>query len=299
MGALRARGEAFCCARGAGVRCVASMIVLDTPRGPWHLVDGAAKLEWRAALPGASVYDRCAHTLRMARARRLPLEDLLALALPASWTVNSRAASPVFQRWLQPAAREAWTALIGALAGGVGPWLGMDAAHRDRVSFLAGALVTAGGDLCSLSKALALLCPEGVPLMDDGALWMLLDAVPRPTTADAPTGEVKHLLPMLDAFARAVLTHEDALIPLARNHIVAVLDAPQTLDRLMWFDSWGWRHTNAPRGPQWREVRSEGRTAVVKLPDVPEGTEKHVALDAEALGEGAWADPIRAAFEGA
>lgn len=275
------------------------MLVLDTPHGPWHLVDGAAKLEWRSALPGASVYDRCAHTLRMARARRLPLDELLALALPASWTVNSRAASPVFQRWLQPAAREAWTALIGALAGGVGPWLGMDAAHRDRVSFLAGALLAAGGELCALSKALALMCPEGVPLMDDGALWMLLDAVPRPTTADSPSGELRHLLPMLDAFSTAVLTHEDALIPLARNHIVAVLDAPQTLDRLIWFDSWGWRHTQRDRGPQWREVRAEGRRAVVKLPDVPEGSARDAVLDAAAMGDGPWRAPIEAAFEGA
>ena len=284
---------------GLGVRCLGAMMVLETPHGPWHLVDCADKLDWRGKLPGASVYDRCAHTLRIARAKRVPIDDLLALALPASWTVNSRAASPVFQRWLQPAAREAWTALVGALAGGVGPWLGFDAAHRDRVSFLAGALVAAGGDLCSLSKVLALLVPEGVPLMDDGALWMLLDAVPRPATADAPTGGVGQLLPMLDAFATASLTHEDALIALARGHTAAVLDAPQVLDRLMWFDSWGWRHTAAPRGPQWREVRDESRRAVVRLPDVPEGTPKDLALDLATLPDGPWRDVARGALEGA
>lgn len=273
------------------------MIVLDTPHGPWRLVDCAAKLQWRGALPGASVYDRCAHTLRIARVKRVPTEDLLALALPASWTVNSRAPSPVFQRWLQPAAREAWSSLVGALSGGVGPWLGFDAAHRDRVSFLAGALVAAGGDLCAVSKVLALLVPEGVPLMDDGALWMLLDAVPRPSTADAPTGGVQHLLPMLDAFATAVLTHEDGLIAVARQHGAAVLDAPQVLDRLIWFESWGWRHTAAPRGPQWREVLHDGARAVVHLPDVPEGTPKDAPLDLGSAPEGAWSAAARAALE--
>jgi hypothetical protein len=213
------------------------------------------------------VYDRCAHTLRIARAKRVPIDDLLALALPASWTVNSRAASPVFQRWLQPAAREAWTALVGALAGGVGPWLGFDAAHRDRVSFLAGALVAAGGDLCSLSKVLALLVPEGVPLMDDGALWMLLDAVPRPATADAPTGGVGQLLPMLDAFATASLTHEDTLIALARGHTTAVLDAPQQ------------------KAPTEENAPSEGRDKPAPTPEAP-----YVAIDAvmrESLQAGA------------
>jgi hypothetical protein len=135
--------------------------------------------------------------------------------------------------------------------------------------------------------------------MDDGALWMLLDAVPRPATADAPTGGVGQLLPMLDAFATASLTHEDTLIALARGHTTAVLDAPQVLDRLMWFDSWGWRHTAAPRGPQWREVRDESRRAVVRLPDVPEGTPKDVALDLATLPDGPWRDATRAALEGA
>jgi len=239
--------------------------VLDTPHGPWEVVDAAEKLAWRSTLPGAFGYDRCAHALRLARARRLPVEEILSLALPASWMVNSRAGSPVFQRWLQPEARAAWTELVGLLAGGVGPWLGVDAPTRDGVKELAGALTALGGDVCSLSKALALLVPEGVPLMDDAALWMLLDAVPFPATADAPIGRVEHFLPMLDAFSRAALTHEDALIALAREHTAAVLDAPQVLDRLIWFESWGWRHTaKAPSGPRWREVTVDGVRSVAR-----------------------------------
>lgn len=276
------------------------MLVLDTPHGPWRILDGAAKLAWRATLPGASGYDRAAHALRLARARRLPIEELLALALPASWLVNSRATSPVFQRWLAPAAREAWADLVALLAGGVGPWPGRDAETRESVRFLAAALLNAGGDLCALSKALALLAPEGVPLLDDGALWMLLDAVPRPATADAPTGTAEHLLPALDAFAGHVLAHEDALIALARNHSDAVLDAPQTLDRLLWFESWGWRHTARERGAQWREVVANGARAVVRVPDVPEGTARDVPLDLAALPEGPCRDAVAAAMgEGA
>lgn len=241
------------------------MMVLDTPHGPWRIVDAAEKLAWRASLPGAFGYDRCAHALRLARARRLPVEELLALALPASWMVNSRAGSPVFQRWLQPEARAAWTELVGLLAGGVGPWLGARPEVREGVTELSLALLALGGDLCALSKVLALLVPEGVPLMDDAALWMLLDAVPRPAAADAPTGAVEHLLPMLDAFSLAVITHEDALIALARGHAAAVLDAPQVLDRLIWFESWGWTHTaRAARGPRWREVIEEGARTIAR-----------------------------------
>ena len=139
--------------------------------------------------------------------------------------------------------------------------------------------------------------PEGVPLMDDAALWMLLDAVPRPATADAPAGGVAQLLPMLDAFARAALTHEDHLVALARAHTAAVLDAPQVLDRLLWFESWGWRHTARAQGPQWRELRSEGRRAVLLLPDVPPGTAKDEVLDVAALPDGPWRDAARAGFE--
>lgn len=241
------------------------MMVLDTPHGPWEVVDAAEKLAWRSSLPGAFGYDRCAHALRLARARRLPIDELLALALPASWMVNSRAGSPVFQRWLQPEGRAVWSALIGLLAGGVGPWLGMEPSIRDDVRDLVAALISAGGDLCSVSKVLALMAPEAVPLMDDAALWMLLDAVPRPETADAPTGTAAHVLPMLDAFSRAVLTHEDELVALARAHTAAVLDAPQVLDRLIWFESWGWRHTaKASSGPRWREVTVDGVRSVAR-----------------------------------
>lgn len=272
------------------------MFVLDTPQGPWRVVEGGAKLAWRATLPGASAYDRAAQSLRLARARRLATEDLLALALPASWLVNSRAGSPVFQRWLGAAARDTWTQLVSLLAGGVGPWPGHDAETRERVRFLAAALLGVGGELCALSKTLALLVPEGVCLLDDGALWMLGDLVPRPSTADAPTGTVEHLLPALDAFATQVLTHEDALIALARNHVDAVLDAPQTLDRLLWFESWGWRHTARPRGPQWREVRGGELRAVVRLPDVPEGTAPDAVLELAAMPEGPWREAARAAL---
>ena len=68
--------------------------------------DPDAKLLWRGALPGASIYDRAAHTLRALQAGGGAAIDLLPVVLPASWMVNAKATSHAMQRWLAPAAEE-------------------------------------------------------------------------------------------------------------------------------------------------------------------------------------------------
>ena len=42
--------------------------------------------------------------------------------------------------------------------------------------------------------------------------------------------------------AQQVVANEGELIKLAANHKLAVLDAPQVLDRLLWMDAWGERY---------------------------------------------------------
>src|SRR6185369_4383893 len=108
------------------------------------------------------------------------------------------------------------------------------------------ALSIDGQGPCAISKSLALLVPETVPLMDDAAIAFLTGAVPMPATADDPKAPASLFVPMLDAFARAVLDVEPQLIALARAHTLVPLDAAQVLDRLLWVDSWGHRVLRLP-----------------------------------------------------
>jgi hypothetical protein len=207
--------------------------------------DPDEKLRWRGALPGASIYDRVAHRLRALQANGAAAIDLLPVALPAIWMVNAKATSQAMQRWLAPPATNAWSAILDGIGFGLPPagWLALPAQERDVVVRAVSELATGeqGASLAAVSKVLALLRPQIVPLMDDAALWFALEIVPEPTTADAPSAPASAFAPMLDWFAQQVIASESELIAIAVRHDRAVLDAAQTLDRLVWVESWGHR----------------------------------------------------------
>jgi hypothetical protein len=213
---------------------------LPIPGGSWRLERGAEKLARRDALPGANGWDRAANAFRVA-SRAVPRETFLAPALPTSWMVNARATSKVFQRWLAPPLADAWRVLIAQTSGGPDAWLALSGPSRDAVTEAVTALSIDGQGPCAISKALALLVPETVPLMDDAAIAFLTGLVPMPSTADAPSAPPSAFVPMLDRFSEAVLAFEPELIALARAHTLVPLDTAQVLDRLLWFDSWGKR----------------------------------------------------------
>lgn len=225
-----------------------SLAITRTMKGAvtaFAIEDPDAKLLWRGGLPGASTYDRASHALRMLQAQGAAAIDLLPLALPASWMVNAKATSHAMQRWLSPPAMEAWAVILEGIGFGLAPaeWLALPAAERDAIAGAIAALANGehGATLAAVSKVLALLRPQIVPLMDDAALWFALEHVAEPSTADAPSAPASAFAPMIDWFAQQLIACDSALIAIAVRHDRAVLDAAQTLDRLVWVESWGHR----------------------------------------------------------
>lgn len=272
-------------------------VTLSRSGGPWSILDPAEKLYVRGMLPGASGYDLAAHGVRVARARGVAFEHLLALAMPTSWMVNNTAPSPVFRWWLKEK-REAWCELCALLEGGALAWPELGAETRARVDALCRELAFRGHGACALSKVLALLCPQTVPLMDDAALHFALGVVPMPATADKPVAGAEQVVPMLDWFAEAVRTNESALIALAREHDDVTLDAPQCLDRLLWMESWGWNHLGAPDTPAprfwWLADGAREGIAMLEPPHPPFATGARV--DLSAVQDAAWVARARAAL---
>lgn len=211
----------------------------------WTIEGAPEKLRWRAGLAGASTYDRAANTLRVLQASGVDAFDLLPLALPASWMVNAKATSRAMQRWLSPSRAEAWRALLEGIGADLSPegWLALTAAEREGCARAVEVLASGkdGESLAAVTKVLALLRPQIVPLMDDAALWFALELVPEPSTADAPSATASAFVPMLDWFSQHSIACETPLIELAAGHDLAVLDAAQTLDRVLWMESWGER----------------------------------------------------------
>lgn len=202
----------------------------------------AEALSRRGQLPGAFGYDRAAHLFRTLQAEGSDAVDLLPAAFPTSWMVNAKATSRTFVHWT--AAEPVWAELLSIVSFDLSTdeWLALPEAGRTAA---AGAVTTLAGmpsaSLCAVTKVLALLRPQLVPLMDDAAIWFALGAVPEPTSADAPAAGPEHFLPMMDWFATEAKRSDAALVELARAHTMAVLDAPQVLDRLLWWASWGHR----------------------------------------------------------
>lgn len=212
------------------------------PAMAYTITDGAEKLRRRASLPGAFGYDLAAASFRRARAAGVAPIDLLPAALPSSWMVNSKATSRVFRAWLSEPLVGHFDALLGALPVGTDAYLEAGDDVREALARAVSALAIEGHGVAAISKALALLVPETVPLMDDAAIHVLTGAVPEPETDGSPTAGPLHFLPALDAFHAIVAEHEGALIAIARDHHQAPLDAAQVMDRVLWYDAYGHRH---------------------------------------------------------
>ena len=211
---------------------------LLTPAGTeWRLENVVHKLTLRAGLPGARVFDLAADALRMSRAAGVAREHRLALALPASWMVNSPAISRVMRRWALDPVRRHVLALVELLEDGPDGWRDDNAARAQALAHL---LPTLGDEpylLEAATKVLALLAPELVPLLPKPALTFLLGA---DAAADAAS-----FVRVLDHFAAWSIDLEDDLAAVAAELGRAglpPLDPAQVLDRLLWVDSEGYAH---------------------------------------------------------
>lgn len=211
------------------------MNVVRPAGAPWHIGGAAKKLALRAGLPGAFVFDLAASASRNAKTAGLSAEDRLSLALPASWLVNSPAASPVLRRWAEGAQREVWLALVEALDGDAHRWhTTRSPAEDEELTLAVRALGAEPYVIEAASKVLAVLVPDVVPLMPGPARDFVLGA--------ARASEVTSFAAMIDWFTSAAVTHAAELDALASTHATAPLSGPQVLDRLLWFDSEGHRH---------------------------------------------------------
>ena len=212
-----------------------------TPAGTeWHLENVVHKLTLRAGLPGARVFDLAADALRVSRAAGVAREHRLALALPASWMVNSPAISRVMRRWALEPVRRSLLTLVALLEDGPDGWQDENAARAAALGRLVPTLGDEPSLLEALTKVLALLAPELVPLLPKPALTFLL--------GDGATADAASLVRVLDAFAAWSIELEDDLAAVAAELGRAglpPLDPAQVLDRLLWFDSEG--HVHFPR----------------------------------------------------
>lgn len=198
----------------------------------WKIEGANEKLTLRATLPGARVFDLAADSLRTARAAGLSTLDRLPLAFPASWCVNSPADSRTFRRWALPPERDVWLALIDVLEE---PWTGcLDEEASAAIASGIRAIASETHGLEAISKALALLVPEAVPLMPAPARDFVLGAS---APADPPA-----FVAMVNWFRGAAEVIRTELASWASEHREVPLTGPQVLDRLLWFDSEGYRH---------------------------------------------------------
>jgi hypothetical protein len=208
-------------------------MLISKPDGKkWRMEDGTAKLALRGTLPGARVFDLAAESLRKAREAGLSTLDRLPLALPASWCVNSPAPSTVLRRWALTPQREVWASLIDVLEE---PHHGSIDAESNE-ALLAGIRVLGpeAFGVEAISKVLALLVPEAVPLMPPPARTFVLgDAAPEGAEA---------FVAMVDWFGAALGEGKAQLASWAAAHGEVPLSPAQVLDRLLWFDSEGHRH---------------------------------------------------------
>jgi hypothetical protein len=213
-------------------------MILTKPDGSaWRLDRVNEKLILRGTLPGARIFDLATDSLRKCGA--LPAVDRLALALPASWCVNSPADSRLFRRWVLPPQREVWLALVELLEQPrTGP---LDAESREAIDVAFRAIAPEPTGVETVSKVLALLLPDVVPLMPPLALAFLLGS-----SAASPSAA---FVAVLDWFAMAVEQAKADLAAWARAHSEVPLSGAQVLDRVLWFDSDGHRHFRTSGAP--------------------------------------------------
>ncbi len=210
---------------------------IDLPCGrTWDVREPGKKLAHRARLPGARVFDLVAASLRKAKTAGVSVEDRFNLALPASWLVNSPAISTVLRRWALQPHREACMALIDTFERGPAAW-SADPGTTEGIRLCVTALGNEAYVTEALSKVLALVVPEAVPLMPGPARAFVL--------GDGAKDEPDAFGRMVDWFARAAIAHTTELDRIAREHREVELSGAAVLDRLLWFDSEG--HAHFPR----------------------------------------------------
>lgn len=249
--------------------------------GAWTLVRSAEKLRLRHGLPGAFAYDRAAAALRVVAKSGAKKSDLLPLVFASSWLVNNSVPAPVFRKWLSPPLLDVWMELAALIDGGPNAWLDLSAEEQQMIQAGIATLAIDGHGAGAISKPLALLAPDTVPLMPDAAIAFALGRVARPEAPDAQTAGIETFSPMMSWFARAVLDARDALDAIAKEHASAtgiMLSAAQVLDRLLWFDSVGYRHFKT-KAAGWWWVSDGPREAVVHVPGTFEGASTTDRID--------------------
>ncbi len=203
---------------------------LLTPAGTeWNIENAEKRLSLRARLPGAFVFDVSANCLRKAKIRGAPAMERIPLAFSASWMVNSPANSRVMRRWSLPPQFDVWIALVGALEGPLenpGEWAPVKA--------LIGRLGDEPILIEAVSKVLALLLPQVVPLMPEPAREFLLGT-------SAGSG-VDAFVQIADWFVKTTRAEAVTLDEWAASHDEVTLERGQVLDRLLWFDSEGYKN---------------------------------------------------------
>jgi len=210
------------------------LVPIALPSGTtWHLRAEGKKLSYRAQLPGARVYDLVGRGLRTAQSRGVGAVDRLMFALPASWLVNSPAVSKVLRRWALPPHDETCLALLEVLEGGPDAWA-EDAGTAESVRLALASLGDEPYVVEAVSKVMALLVPDAVPLMPAPARAFVLGEADK----DHPDAFMR----IVEWFARTVIEQRAALEAIARDHTEVQLTAGGVLDRLLWFDSEGHRH---------------------------------------------------------
>jgi hypothetical protein len=208
------------------------MIVAKPDGTQWRIERAEAKLALRAGLPGARVFDLAASSLRTARAAGVAAIDCLPLALPAAWCVNSPAPSTVLRRWALPPQRDVWLSLVEVLEE---PRAGaLDPESVEAVLLGLRALGPEPYAVEAISKVLALLVPDHVPLMPARARAFVL--------GPSAESDGRAFVAIVDWFAAAVRAGRPELGALAAAHEEVPLSAAQVLDRLLWFDSEGHEH---------------------------------------------------------
>jgi hypothetical protein len=136
------------------------------------------------------------------------------------------------RRWTLSPQREVWAALVELFEEPrSGP---VDADARDALMTALPVIAPEPRGVEAVSKVLALLVPEAVPLLPRPAVTFLLGA-------DA-AHDATAFVAAVDWFGAAVVQARELLAGWASGYADAPLDAAQVLDRLLWFDSEGHRH---------------------------------------------------------
>ena len=248
----------------------------------WLCPHVTEKLRARARLPGAFAFDRASVALANARERNVATADLLPLACASSWFVNNAAPSTLYRRWLVPPCNDVWSELVLMLSAAPYEWSRLTDEDRTALGAAFAALAADGHGAGAISKVLALLVPSAVPLMPDAALWFALGSVARPTAADAQTAGADQIVPMMNWFTRESMQASTDLETFADAVEGMTLSPAQVLDRVVWFDSVGYRHFRNKAGAGWFAVADGDRRAVVPVAVPFEGDVTREPIDLRA-----------------